>query len=126
MNGILAYGNGKGEFSPKSISSSGLFIPGNGKSLVKLRGGNGQLLIAASQNRGPLKIFASSMEGKAVSLNKDDRYLIVHCKDGRQRREEIYHGSSFLSQSSRFLKVSDQVQTITFSGYTGKNRTQNF
>jgi hypothetical protein len=36
---------------------SGLFIPGNGKALVKLKNGRGQTLLAASQNRGPLKLF---------------------------------------------------------------------
>jgi len=49
--------NGKGNFIPQSISQSGLYIPGDGKALIKLRGTNNALLIAASQNKGPLKVF---------------------------------------------------------------------
>jgi hypothetical protein len=123
INGIVAYGNGKGKFLPEPISKSGLFIPGNGKSLVKLRGSNGQLLIAASQNRGPLKIFAGNIEGKPVALHKDDRYIIVHLKDGRRRREEIYHGSSFISQSSCFYFVNDAVRAIDIFNAKNEKRT---
>ena len=123
INGIVAYGNGKGKFLPEPISKSGLFIPGNGKSLVKLRGSNGQLLIAASQNRGPLKIFAGNIEGKPVALHKDDRYIIVHLKDGRRRREEIYHGSSFISQSSCFYFINDAVRSIDIFNAKNEKRT---
>lgn len=57
LNGLLLKGDGKGNFVPQSILQSGIFIPGNGKALVKLRGRNDAYLLAASQNRGPLKIF---------------------------------------------------------------------
>ncbi len=57
LNGLLLKGNGKGEFAALSILQSGIYIPGNGKALVKLKSKSGKYLIAAGQNRGPLKIF---------------------------------------------------------------------
>ncbi len=57
LNGLYLKGDGKANFRAESILQSGIFIPGDGKSLVKLRRSNGSTLLAASQNRGPLKIF---------------------------------------------------------------------
>jgi hypothetical protein len=55
LNGLFMKGDGKGNFAPQTILQSGIYIPGNGKALVKLRSKSGSCLLAASQNRGPLK-----------------------------------------------------------------------
>ncbi|HEX3768913.1 MAG TPA: VCBS repeat-containing protein, partial [Puia sp.] len=46
MNGLMLSGDGQNGFHSKSILESGIFIPGNGKALVKLGGANGQYLVA--------------------------------------------------------------------------------
>ncbi len=69
-NGLLLKGDGKGNFIPLSILQSGWFIPGNGKSVVKLRNNKGEELIAVSQNRGPLKIYKSKTAIKTFPLEK--------------------------------------------------------
>ena len=38
LNGLLLKGDGKGNFKPLSILQSGIYIPGDGKALVKLQG----------------------------------------------------------------------------------------
>ncbi|HKK43870.1 MAG TPA: VCBS repeat-containing protein, partial [Bacteroidales bacterium] len=62
LNGLVMLGNGHGGFHPLSIAESGIFLPGNGKSMVKIKGAGESYLVAAASNRGPLKI---------VALNKD-------------------------------------------------------
>jgi hypothetical protein len=57
LSGLLLRGDGMGGFTPLSIAGSGIFIPGNGRSLARLRGAGDEYLVAAGQNRGPLKIF---------------------------------------------------------------------
>lgn len=57
LNGLVLKGDGKGNFKPLTMLQSGIYIPGNGKWLAKLKSGNGNYLLAASQNRGPLKVF---------------------------------------------------------------------
>src|SRR5262249_43114054 len=52
LNGLLLVGDGAGNFTPKSILESGIFIAGNGKGLVKLRNANYEYMVAAAQNRG--------------------------------------------------------------------------
>ena len=57
FNGLMLKGNGKGGFTPLTIQQSGIYIPGDGKALVKLRGAGGEYMIAASQHTDNLKLF---------------------------------------------------------------------
>src|SRR3990170_605889 len=49
LNGLMLKGNGKGNFVPQSILESGIFIPGNGKALIKLKSKSDKYLLAATQ-----------------------------------------------------------------------------
>jgi ASPIC/UnbV protein/VCBS repeat protein len=136
MSGLLLQGDGKGNFAPASILQSGIYIPGNGKALVKLRGKNGKYLVAASQNRGPLKLFSlktvitvpaatRTFDGSGVSFvgaSPDDIRTEVIYKDGRRQLSELYYGASFLSQSARFIKVHNDAASITFTDSKGSKR----
>jgi len=57
LNGLVLKGDGKGKFTPLTILQSGIFIPGNGKGLAKLKSADGHYLLVAGQNKGPLKVF---------------------------------------------------------------------
>jgi len=56
-NGLVLKGDGKGNFEPLTIEQSGIYIPDNAKSLVKLKRKSGGILIIASQNKGKLEAF---------------------------------------------------------------------
>ena len=64
LNGLLLKGDGKGNFQPLTILQSGIYIPGDGKALVKLAGASGKYLMAASQNKGDLKLYALAQKCK--------------------------------------------------------------
>jgi hypothetical protein len=68
LSGLLLKGDGLGGFSPLSIAESGIFIPGNGRSLAKLKGAGNEYLVAAAQNRGPLKIFMLSSPDRSAMM----------------------------------------------------------
>ena len=122
LNGLFLKGDGKGNFSPLSILQSGLFIPGDGKALVALRGAGGQYLLAAGQNRGPLKIFELKKDIRCIPVQPLDVSALLTYKDGSKRKEEIYYGSSFLSQSGRFINVDDQVTALQITDNMGSTR----
>ena len=126
LNGLLLKGDGTGNFIPRSIFQSGIFIGGNGKALVQLRNTSQKLLIAASQNKGPLKIFKLNKNKKMVSLNAMDETVMVYFKDGRKQKREVGYGSSFLSQSGRFITVDSNVQSIEIIDNKGQTRSLNF
>lgn len=122
MNGLLLLGNGDGSFRARSILQSGFYLPGNGKALVKLNNGQGQTLLAASQNKGPIKLYHAKEAGRTVSLAPDDTHAELLFKNNRKQRVEIPYGSSFLSQSSRFLNIPAGVNEISITNVGGKTR----
>ena len=122
LNGLLLKGDGDGNFTPLPIIRSGIYIPGNGKALVKLQGSSGRYLVAASQNRGPLKLYELKRKPNLVRLLPDDSFALLHTKDGRTQKTEFYHGSSFLSQSGRFLTVPNGITGIEIVNSRGANR----
>jgi len=125
LNGLLLKGDGKGNFKPLSILQSGIYIPGNAKGLVKLKSSSGKYMIAASQNKGPLKLFELKRNVKTLNLNPDDVSAIITFKNGIKQKEEFYYGSSFLSQSARFLNADGNMMGITIFNSKGKSRVIN-
>jgi len=126
LNGLLLKGKGDGTFIPLSFLQSGIYIPGNGKALVKLRGKKGKYLIAAGQNRGPLKVFELKRYINSVPLEANDVSAQLKYKNGLSQKQEFYYGSSFLSQSARFLCIDNNVVSVTIYDSGGKTRKINF
>jgi hypothetical protein len=122
MNGLLLKGDGKGGFTPQSILQSGIYIPGNGKALVKVAGAGNKYLLAASQNRGPLKIFGLKTGVKQLKVQPMDMYAIITYKNGKSTRQEFYYGSSFLSQSGRFIKIDNTMASVSITDNFGHTR----
>jgi len=102
---------------------SGLFIPGDGKALIKLRSADSSYRLAASQNRGPLKMFQRNVAGqKSIPVREQDKIAIITLANGKKRKEEFYFGNSFLSQSRRFLNVNDKIVSIEVTDNKGQIR----
>jgi hypothetical protein len=119
LNGLLLKGDGKGEFTALSILQSGFYVPGNAKSLIRLRGANEQTLFVAAQNQDTLKAFMMKHPVRSIPLSANDRYAMLKLKNGKVRREEFNYGSSFFSQSSRFLMLNNQIQSIKLVDVNG-------
>ena len=101
-------------------------MPGNAKALVKFLGKDERYQLLGSENRGKLKVFQLRDTIIPIRIKNDENTAFISMKDGRKQKWEIPYGSSFLSQSSRFIKIPKQVKTVTISTYTGKSRTINF
>lgn len=122
LNGLLLKGDGKGGFTPLSILESGIFIPGNGKALIKLKGADGKYLMAAAQNRAPLKVYRLKKASSSILLQPNDVMVELTYKNGKKQKRECYYGSSFLSQSSRFLSIDENVNTVSITNSKGETR----
>jgi ASPIC and UnbV/FG-GAP-like repeat len=112
LNGLYLKGDGNGKFAPLSILQSGIFIPGNGKALVKLQSARGKCLLAAGQNRGSLKVFQLKKNVRTIRVGPSDVSALLKYKNGLTRKQEIYYGSSFLSESGRFLNLDKNVESV--------------
>ncbi len=112
LNGLILKGDGKGNFKPLTIQQAGIYIPGDGKALVALRSANNSLLLAASQNKSTLKLFSAKTTRNVLPLLPNDLYAIITYKNGSKRRQEVYFGSSFLSQSANLIITNRSMQSI--------------
>jgi len=125
LNGLVLLGDGKGNFAAQTILQSGLFIPEDAKALIRLRGNDARYFIAASQNRGPLKLFSLKTSNKLIPLQSFDVSALITFRNGKKQEREISYGSSFLSQSSRFLSVGDNMSSVLVKSSDGKTRLIN-
>ncbi|QHT68359.1 VCBS repeat-containing protein [Rhodocytophaga rosea] len=123
LNGLWLKGNGKGEFAAQSLAASGFFVPGNAKGLLQFTDAKGNQLIAASQNRGRLCIFKNQKGAmQHVPLNAEDAYALLTYQDGQVQKEELYYGSSFLSQSPRELLIPKNIKDVELIDFKGNKR----
>ncbi len=122
LNGLLLKGDGKGAFTPQSILQSGIYIPGNGKAIARLRSANGRYLIAAAQNRGLLKVFALKRNASFMPVQPGDISAEIKYTNGKVQKREFYYGNSFLSQSARYLCMDGNVSSAAVIGNDGRSR----
>ena len=126
LNGLLLKGNGKGGFTPLSILQSGIYIPGNGRALVKLQSAKEGYLVAASQYMDSLRVFELRRKTNGIQIKPDDIYALIKYTSGATEKREFYYGTSFLSQSARFLTIDENVSSVLITGSTGKIRKISF
>ena len=83
------------------------------------------VLLAASQNRGPLKVFKLKRDVHFIQLQPNDVSASIQYKNGKIQRQECYYGSSFLSQSARFINTDNSMTSVTITDANGHQRKIN-
>jgi len=122
LNGLLLKGDGKGGFNVLTIAETGVYIPGNAKAMVKILSANNSYNIVASQNRDKLRIARLNAAHEIIKPQTNESSAIVTFKNGKKQKIEFPYGSSFLSQSSRFMMLSQDVASVSFLSTDGKTR----
>jgi hypothetical protein len=122
LNGLVLKGDGKGHFTPLTMVQSGVFIPENGKALVKLRSSTGRYLVAASQNKAAVKLFQLNSQPGFLLLEANDVSALINYKDGRHQRRETGYGASFGSQSARFITLYSTIASVEITDSRGNTR----
>ncbi|TAH19533.1 MAG: RNA-binding protein [Cytophagales bacterium] len=122
--GLYLKGDGKGNFAPVSLPKSGFIVEKDGKALASLFDKNGKEIFIASQNKGKLKTFSINTDnnGKVIKLNTDDSWAEITFKDGKSRKIEFYYGDTYLSQSSRKLKITENMSKVLIYNAKGEKR----
>ena len=120
--GLYLRGDGKGNFLPLRASESGFFVDADAKGLAQLPRRDGTSWILSAGNGDSLKVFAARAVSRWLAAAPTDAYAEVWLKDGRKRREELYYGSGYLSQSARGLWISSQVARVVM--YEGKGKAR--
>jgi hypothetical protein len=123
MVGVLLRGDGTGGFEPVNYAESGFFVDGDAKALATVASASGASLVVASQNDGPLKAFARSRGAvRTKRLQPGDRHALLTFEDGTTRRHEFHYGATYLSQSSRVLRLPPSVVEAVVVDRQGQRR----
>lgn len=127
LNGLYLKGDGKGNFTPVKLGSSGWYVPGDAKGLALLKGANDEKLYLATQNQDSLKVYASqkTTAKNAIALEPMDAWAEISMNDGSKCRAEFYYGSTYLSQSTRHFYVSEKATSVTIYDFSGRSRQIN-
>jgi enediyne biosynthesis protein E4 len=125
--GTVLLGDGRGEFRHLNGIQSGFFVDGDAKAIAELLLDNGRSLVLVTQNDDSLRIFArAAPPGGVLRLQHGDAYALLTFADGTIRREEFHYGSTYLSQSSRFLRISSALREAVVHDFQGRSRTYQF
>lgn len=123
FSGLCLLGDGEGNFKATKSSESGLKIDGDAKAVVQLQSANGSPIVLASQNLGPTKAYTYSSNKKIIPIATNEAYAIIYLKNGNQYKQEFNYGSSYLSQTSRTLKIDpEKTEAIEVFSYLGQIR----
>ncbi len=126
LNGLILNGDGKGNFVPLSILESGFYVPNDGKALIECVVNN-RLQLIASQNQGQLKVFQSRQQNDTIiKALPHEIYALLTLKNGQKRKVEFEYGSSFLSQSSRFIVVNRNIALVEMADAKKQQRIFKF
>jgi hypothetical protein len=90
--------------------------------MAKIVLANGQSLIVIGNNSARAKSIHVQAPARYVRASANDLFATVTLSDGRKYRHEFQHGSTYLSNSSRTLKITAHVSGITITDFAGKER----
>ena len=124
FKGLYLIGDGHGDFKATSVQRSGFLADDDEKSLATLFVDGDQALILAAANNGHLKSWENSVSStQVVHVEALDAYAVIHLKNGKKIKKELYHGSGYLSQSSRNVRISiEDVDRVEIYDSKGKSR----
>jgi hypothetical protein len=101
---------------------SGFIADNDSKGFAKLVLPDGRELLVVGNNSSRVRAYVTREKGKYYRALKDDAYAMVTLSNGKVCKQEFYYGSTYLSQSSRTIKVEPTMTSITVFDFKGKSR----
>ncbi|MGI9545030.1 MAG: VCBS repeat-containing protein [Cyclobacteriaceae bacterium] len=120
--GLLMLGDGSGEFTPVTATEAGILADGDSKGMAQMVSSSGKLMIVVANNSGPIQIFGMNESNEVIYPRLSDQYAEITNKDGQTYKQEFYFGSSYLSNSGRFLIKHPNIASITIYDAHGRGR----
>ncbi|PKA97412.1 VCBS repeat protein [Flavobacteriaceae bacterium MAR_2009_75] len=126
LKGLLLKGKGDASFTAMEFSESGVMLNGEVRGATILKGKDNELTYILARNSGPLKAYIARnlKDYNVVKVPSNSTKAMVKLKNGENRLHEFYYGSSFLSQSSRYLKTNGKEVEIIFYNHLGQEIEQ--
>jgi hypothetical protein len=122
--GLCLYGDGTGNFKTISAAKSGFFVDKDAKALAMINSISDKPLWLATNNQDSLLVFeqGNSKVKNVLNPGKDDVYAEVFFQHGKKHKQEFYDGAGYLSQSTKVVYLSSEVDEVYFTNGKGKRR----
>jgi len=120
--GLYMRGDGNGNFKSVNSNASGFFADGDSKGMASLIRADGREMIIVGNNNGATRMYSTKTNTKFYKANNDDAYAMVTLANGKVFKHEFYFGSTYLSQSSRSLRLGAQVVSFKVFDSMGMER----
>ncbi|MBC8047792.1 MAG: VCBS repeat-containing protein, partial [Fimbriimonadaceae bacterium] len=122
--GYTLLGNGDGTFKALQARYSGFYSPYNAKGLAMIAVGsaNTPVLLTSNSNEKMEAFKFIGTSTKVVKLNDNDLYAEITMNDGKKRRQELYTGAGYLSQSTKMLIITKEMASATVYDNSGAGR----
>jgi enediyne biosynthesis protein E4 len=112
--------NGK-SFQALNMDESHFLVPRDARGLARISMLNKTELILATQNKDSLQVFMPlNQGGEIIRLNASESKVRIVYHNKQERIQELYWGSTFLSQESRTIRITPQMKTLVFYDSRGK------
>ncbi|MBT1687781.1 VCBS repeat-containing protein [Dawidia soli] len=122
--GLCLLGDGRGGFCAVSTTRSGFFVNRDAKSLALLAGINGTSHWLATANQDSLRVFTRTAAPTGWIMPASlDVAVEFAWPSGKRQRQELYHGSGYLSASTRQVPVPAGVTSVTLTNSQGVTRS---
>ena len=121
-NVLINQGNFSWDVLPPPTSK--FIADGDKKAFVKVFGAD-QTLYLVSENNGYLQAFGKQgrIKESTFAPRTNDWFFTIE-SNGLTRKVELYHGSGFLSSSSRKLTLPMTVEQFDITNYMGESRME--
>jgi len=125
--GLVMFGDGKGNFKAAGINATGFIADKNAKAIVKIQNINKSPLFIVTQNSDSVKVFKYTKGEKNVQLypSQNETYAKVIFKNGLQQKIELYTNSCRLSHKSRSIIITPVMSHLDLFK-AGGTRTRSF
>ncbi len=120
LNGLLLLNHGGGSFQVIKSKKSGIYTPGDGKSLALIQWDR-QLSVISGANKGNIELHTIQTDLDNFELQQNDQ-SITYTVDNVQYVREVFLNSGFLSQGSGRVVVPQNATSITVTNSVGKTR----
>jgi hypothetical protein len=123
--GLFLKGDGKGNFKPVDVFNTGFFADRDAKGFASLLLQDKRELMIIANNDSPMQTYVTRKQSNYYTAATRDAYALITLKDGKQRKHEFYFGSTYLSNSSRAVRIPAGVSDIRIVDVDGKSRKVN-
>ena len=125
--GLLALGDGKGNFTPVDANEAGIWAREDAKGLTFIQNGPKSLSVIVVNNNSPIEVFDVNTNHvkQLYYVNNKIDHSISYLSNGKTRKEEYYLGSGYLSQSYRFYPIYNYIKSFELIDRNSKKEEVN-